>query len=771
MRYLFVLLFILSAISFTHAQVDWNNYDVDELNKFITIEVNKLRRKEKVDTLKYQPLLLNAAKDHSEYMLEKKILTHYQKNKKKKTPKNRVDFYGEQFASVGENVQVLTLNSIPKQLQKKGEPRTIDSYEWMAKILVLNWKNSPPHFANMIHPDYSGTLTAISIGSDGTVYACQLFSNEPFIHPKKNDALNFIYKPDKNTLSLDKVTSSNLRGAARVLDDGSIYFSSDSKKQLRKIVRNPWRSGIAADIVLKHQYVCGTNNAFNGKRGVRGIPMNPVFRKSFKEGENIFKKKVVSIYLGKVPEWIDDEYEINLTIVKKKRTLVNHKFFIIPLEFRLNLDMQPIIDAPFTQIIEVMRDTVTMNVSYAKSDITFNPDSLKQLLAPYHHEMNERSNVFIRGASSIEGTREINEKLYLKRAENISSVLVGLKIDSTKIKVAVAENFEDFRKDIKGTRFEFLNKWGDEELRKEINEKWSDSLEPILKHHRYATLTMQLEWNDTVGLDMERLTTLFNEAMGKSDVKKAGRIVDYVVYHIQKGALDAGQLQKFTLPETKTFVYQHFQKLLIEMTDSMPWKNSDFVESVYQLVLLNPSQKEVKTYYYWLLYNQTMNGFGFGYKDLFDNLIEQKNVDRVLASRMLVSIASVYDELLTFSGVEDAKEYLHASILPIYKRGELTDDENVLLAQYFYYFGYYSEVKSLLRRGISAQSSMDDIVTYLKIMHDDNMGLSEKQYFNLFVQVAEWKKEEFCTIFNSPKLNFQVMDDQNIKDLYCKKCR
>lgn len=179
MRYFVLCLFlVLNVCSFAQSEVDWSNYDADKLNAYITIEVNKLREKRKVDTLNYEPLLRNAAQDHSQYMLEKDVLTHYQKSKQKKTPKNRVDFYGKQFSVVGENVQMLTLNSVPKQFQKNGNPLTINSYELMAKILVLNWKNSPPHYKNMIHPDYSGTLTAISVGNDGTIYACQLLSKQ-----------------------------------------------------------------------------------------------------------------------------------------------------------------------------------------------------------------------------------------------------------------------------------------------------------------------------------------------------------------------------------------------------------------------------------------------------------------------------------------------------------------------------------------------------------------------------------------------------------------
>lgn len=772
MRIFFLVFFVFSS-SYAQQNVDWQNYDSDSLNRYITIEVNKLRDKKKVPPVVYQPLLSPAATDHSDYMLKKNILTHNQKITKKKTPKNRVDFYGGQFAVVGENVQVLTLNSIPKQFEKKGEPKTIETYELMAKILVLNWKNSPPHYENMIHPNFSGTVTSISVGTDGIVYGCQLLANEPFIHPKKDEALNYIYKSESSKPVYRTNPSLELKGMIVVGEDRSIYFSSHSKKGLKKHIRNFWGWGIAADIVLKSQYLCGTNNAFNGKKGVRGVPMNPLFRKSFGKGENKFKKDVVRIYLGQVPDWIDEEYEVNLTIVGKKRTIINHKFEVIPLEFKLDLTIQPVIAIPSTEITEIIRDTFTVDVLYGKSETELDSDSLRQLLSAHKEKMNTHSKVLIRGFASIEGIREINEKLYLKRAENLASILQEFQIDSNNIQVEVSENFKDFRNDIKGTSFEFLNELEDEELKKIINAKWSDSLEPILKQHRYAKLTLQFQWNDTIGLDVERLKQLFDDAKQKSDIKQVAAIFNYVAGNAQKGKLDSKLLNEFELSETKDFSYQLFQKLLAGYPDTLtqPWWNEEIVKSVYRLVLLNPRQSEVKTYYYWLLYNQAMEVPGSEIAgNIFRNLIVQKNIDATLKARMLVSLASKHDESLLYFGSQNVKEYLHKYIVPVYKKAGLSNDEMILMGQYLYYFGYYSDSKQLLRKGISEQSSIDDIVTYLKIMNDENMGLTRKHYFNLLVNVLEWKKEEFCTIFNSPQLNFQIMDDENIKKLYCENC-
>lgn len=762
------LFLLILCIPFSSvAQVDWKNYDIDSLNYYITIEVNKLRQKVKKKPLEYQPLLNPAAQDHATYMSQRKVLTHTQKLKPKKTPKNRIDFYGEQFETIGENVQFVTLNSVPKELQKKGEPKSLDSYELMAKTLVLNWKNSPPHYKNMIHPEFSGTTTIISVSEDGVIYACQLFGNEPFAHQKKNDALNYKYKLDKNNWK--STTKQSLNGTIQVLDDGSIYYSSSDKKSLKKLVRNPWRGGIAADIVLKSQYLCDKKNAFNGKRGVRGIPMNPVFRKNFRAGKNVFRRHGVRIYLGKVPEWINEEFEVNLTIVNKKRTFETHTFEQIPLEITLDLDIKPIVKIQPEIITETKKDTLLVTVSYEKSGIAFNPDSLKKQLSIYADKLNNQSKVTIQGFASIEGTQENNEKLYQKRAENIATVLRDFQIDSTKIKVEVAENFKAFRKDIKGTRFEFLNELNDEDLRTAVNEKWSDSLEPILKHHRYANLKLYLQWNDTV-VDTDRLKQLFDRAISVSDNDKAAAIFNFIIDKVHHKQLDKTILEQFQLPESKLFSYQQFQKLLIDVPNE-PWLDNNFIYSVYNLVELNPKQKQVKTYYYWLLYNQSLAGNGYSYNELFDGLLKQKNIDVELSTRMLISLGSRYDVALFFFGVEDKNEYYHRKLISFYKRAKLTDDEEILMAQYFYFFGYNDEAKSLLRKGISEKSSLKDIVTYLKIMRDSKMGLTEKQYFNLLKTVSEWKEEEFCTIFNSPNINFQIMDNDEIKALYCQKCR
>src|SRR5690554_415913 len=101
-RHLAILVFLVNAF-FCKAQTPLNNDNIDPgiLNKFIQKEINSLRKKAKVDPVNTEFALSFAAADHSVYMLTKKKLTHFQRLKVKKTPKNRVDFYGAQFNLVG----------------------------------------------------------------------------------------------------------------------------------------------------------------------------------------------------------------------------------------------------------------------------------------------------------------------------------------------------------------------------------------------------------------------------------------------------------------------------------------------------------------------------------------------------------------------------------------------------------------------------------------------------------------------------------------------
>lgn len=159
---------MLSA-GFLFSQESVRNLDDEKLN-----EVKDLRKKKRVDVLKNSTALSSSVIDHLNFMVKNNRLTHIQRwNNTKKTSKTRADFYESGFEIIGENVQYTSIKNIKEELKVN---RKVDNlYEALAKVLVENWKNSPPHYANMINSDYHYTYTEIKITETGRIYACQLF--------------------------------------------------------------------------------------------------------------------------------------------------------------------------------------------------------------------------------------------------------------------------------------------------------------------------------------------------------------------------------------------------------------------------------------------------------------------------------------------------------------------------------------------------------------------------------------------------------------------
>lgn len=126
----------------------------------------------------YNDTLYKAASDHAKYLKKIKKLSHFQKdNPKKKTPANRVAFYGLKNTDVAENVAYTFIQTTIKNGNSKEYINS--TYADVAGDLVTGWVNSPEHYANLINAEYSLTGVAVSFDkATKRIYAVQIFSSE-----------------------------------------------------------------------------------------------------------------------------------------------------------------------------------------------------------------------------------------------------------------------------------------------------------------------------------------------------------------------------------------------------------------------------------------------------------------------------------------------------------------------------------------------------------------------------------------------------------------
>lgn len=765
-----LLLLLIPACSFGQTPIkDITQIDHALLNQFILAEVNKIRKKEKAEPLENRQELLPAAQDHADYMRRKSKLTHIHRfNRYKKTPKNRVNFYGRQFALVGENVQLNNLHLEASPNDKKNPPLT--TYEKLARELVLSWKNSPPHFRNMIDPEFKSTYTALSVSANGEVYACQLFGGSVFKNTYEEQADSLNYKPESNqrcNFCKNRIPVGHVELGA----DSSIFFVYrtplrwPSYRESRMRLFNPWNDGLAADIVLKSQYPCDSADFFNGRRGVRGIPLPPVYRKDFHIG--IFQTYIL---LGKVPGYIKEDFEVNVTVVKNKRTCSNIIYNMIPSSYYVHIPLNFEIEAKDLTKTDYIPDTLTAALFFNKGAVEpVDTVMLQKLSAFLKANKGKIDRVNLEGYASIEGSAEANTHLYKQRAEYLSRILVANGIAEKQISLKVNENFADFREDVAGTAFADLATKTDIELKNALKDpELVKKLEPILAKHRYVHVSITSRDTVQMLVTKEMVQELFHQAVATKNRKLAAELQKAQFAYIRKGELRLSDLESIPIPvirENKQLL--HNRAVIRFLTDTLnPTRFDTLEKDLKQIRELDPTYKSVATSIaileYYRFCNHTLDLTGKAY---YKKIKGAKNVDKEIQARIILNFASGAD----WESRRKKKKY-YGKVKTYIPAARLNVEKTFELASYYSYFDQNDFAFNLVRNKIDETKNPQNLVYFLKLIHLTNVPITHDKYLSYFEKIRRYSGNQFCTFFNSPNLNFQILDDPDIKTIYCREC-
>lgn len=742
--------------------------DQELLNTHILREVNAYRKRARVDSLVLKSELSAPAGDHVAYMQDKQRLTHIQRFRKAtRTPKNRVNGYGYLFAEVGENVQLNSLNFGASPADKKHPP--VQTYEQLAANLVLSWRNSPPHYANMIRADFETTYTAIAVTATGQVYACQLFGGPMYVekYAGLNDTVHY------RAESFERCRWCRGRvplGTVSVTADSSIYFVFNTKlrrptyRGSRMRLFNPWNDGLAADIVLKSQYTCDSSSYFNGRAGVRGIPLPPVYKKDF----GLIGVFNTTIYLGKVPAYIDEEFEVNVTVIKNKRTCSNMMFHVIPAGFQVAIPLSFGFEPKDATVRQVSRDTLVQRLYFDKAQVTpVDTLGLQWISDLLRTHAGQIERIALIGFSSIEGSLAGNARLYAERANYLSDYLVARGIDSAKIHAEATENFADFRSDIIGTPYEKLGELSDAALKERLGDPvLLQELEPILRQHRYVEIQVLMQEMQEFRYTGALVNQLLSNYITRRNVRKCIEMQQIQYQLIRDGAMQLADLDEVDIPVEKRFLLplHHLAVLRFEIDSLNPDRYRRLEAELQHIYPLDSNKVRIRTSLAILAYyNYARGASGLRPKQYYKILRKKKHIDPVQKSRMLLNFASRTDwELDKPRYCRRVKKYI--------PKAKLDVDKTFELASYYAYFNMNQFAYQLTRYKIDNTENPEDLIFFLKLLYLTDVKVSRSEYIRYFKRIRTYSGAEFCTYFNSPALNFQILDDPEIKAIYCAEC-
>lgn len=754
----------------TKTPLDYSNLDHHVLNKHVLDEVNKLRKKAKVDFLENHTSLFEAAQDHAGYMMTTKKVGHKQREKLKKWPNLRLAFYGARFDRVGENVQLNNLNLESTERDRK-TPK-IKSYEKLAEVLVLAWKNSPEHYANMIHVDFSTTYTAVSIGSDGAVYACQLFAGKEY--EDKYAAQNPVvgYMPFSKWRCI-RCKNKQTGGSVFITEDSTIIYFAFHKKNTNLRWSNRWRDGIAADIVLKSQFDCEEGNYLNDRIGVTGIPLEPIYRKDFRKNGR-WRRNGVWIELGKIPSYIDEPYEVNLTVVNGKTTCKNIMYQNISTGYFLDVPIDYKLDSLSSRQPFRYKTEKSFSFEYPKNEAVLKSSNFEEFKSFVIEHLKDISSLRIVAYSSVEGRVEENEALHAARANQVLDILFRAGYDTSGVSYRVAENLTSFKKDVATTEYANLLALDYEELKERLlDESLQTALEPILKTHRTVEVVIDYYENDEKKYDREMLYSELSSAITDENNAEISRLQKIEYALAWEGEVGLSDVKGVKLPGTKqNLSLLHDRALLCYKIDSLnPERDNSLRRDLERLLEFKEKDKWLNTSLLILDYYQALNAHPKEMKRFFkDAAKDRKFVDKTTRARIVLNISAVHDWKSFRQKFSKSGDFLHDDAKKFIRDARLETDQVFNLASYYTFFEEFKFAYELTNRIVSKTDNPDNLIFFLKLIMLDETDVSRKKHLSYYKRIRDLTGEDFCDLFNSPGINFQVLEDKEIKEIYCEMC-
>ena len=756
--------------------VELKNFNVELFNQYVLQEVNKLRVRNRVDTLVPDPSLDQAGQDHADYMAENKQLTHFQKkNKLKVRPYDRVQYYGGTHDKVAENIQLVPLEF---KIEKSKNRLT---YEKLAKEIVDTWKKSSDHYRNMMNPNYAGVSHTYAL-KDGILYCCQVLASKPF-----DEAYNFqkgsvLHVKDKKPCGNCKRYQKKVNkdqghlGWYTVSNDSVYYHNTDvlagpNNKVRKGNIKRLFKANgaIAVDVIHQEQFNCSGIPSYHNSLYHDGYYIGYISKAKLKYDLDPTPHGV-TIFAGMLPAFRDTFYQVDFNLVKKWRPCMTgmtiyvnpdylqpQEYFTIP---------KPVVGDGSISVFDSVDVTIPFESGQTDEDTSiFHP--LITMLDSLEQESYKIRSIYFDGVASIEGTKQGNELLFKRRGEIIADYLCCY-YPNYKLESEFYEDFEDFQSGLVSMGIKDAINWDEDELRRYANahaREWR--IANLLDDTR--TSFIKIVYEDAIPLERGGYSLSVKRIQDLIDFKdhrQAEPLYKLLANQIIEGDYDKkDSLLSLKIPETKAFAKLNWYDFVLRLSvDNEPVAE----EKLTHLMDIEAIPRDWEFLEYRLMFN-IFNG---NENINVDDFAEVHSEIRVKRQKAWV------EALELIMGVENFR-YSDAMAAPILVNLALKKKFDVkktyFICQYLIKWGYSVEPYILLSKFARRSGQIPKLYKqYLKLAYFLGQFEKKKEWKKIrrvFFVLADNHPEEFCDLFKWHQMGVRALDVPDIAELFCDKCR
>lgn len=778
LRYSLVILFFgLHFLSFAQLNTafDPTNPNFSIIHKLFIQHLNQHRKAQGLSPLNTDEVLEAAAKDHSYYQFGLGQLTHIESIPGKKNPDDRVFFHGGNHDQVGENCLFTPV------INQEGKGLTCEE---IALEMFIQWKNSSSHYNNMIKPNY--TLTGLGLVYDNKnkrIFATQLFAQSKYI-PVFGNLENTntswgvgSYDEAKCTLHQDDEFLASIIGNYLSIRNDSVYIYYRDLEKVRRIISGE-KDGFALDILLREQFLCAPSHNLHASPVHDGLMLKPIYKAELFRNNKYGKVNEFLSFLGMLPKEIKGKnFSVSAILIKNGQRCRYTYPISIP-EGKLELvDIRPFWlyyegkVAPCHYVEEFI-----FKIPFEQGKSEFNQEQLDKALFAVKGYKPFIISAHIKSYASVEGTKQGNLALQQKRANELLHFTKPFLPANAKVNVSGAINYDLFRKQVKGTKWAYLEKLSESEIDKKLKSaKFLDSISRYLPDQRVATITIKVEVDFNENTPVEYLHTGLYYRIMNRDSLEARKIYNKMIRAYEQGKITPNELCRYQIPLDRKLAplinnylaawclsdsfftskpkMDYLMKAIDLLHDSKPFRYNVFLYCLKLWEKQNTLLMEVDALEQYV-------------KNLDPRYFSKEHIDNSLLNFYLLATPYFHNSR-KYSQMEYGLGVLKTKL----ETTSISEKDAIKLAKYFNRYFKFEWSTNVLKRYVlnKPNCSSEAFFTFLKTVTLYRSALNDDQFYMLMKQAPAKNRTEFCKWINES--DFQLLRDEKVKLLYCESCK
>jgi len=616
---------------------------------------------------------------------------------------------------------------------------------------------------------------------------------------------------------IKKINSKNIR---MFIKDDSVIVHFASLNESRNLFRNK-KDGLALEFIPFSYYT--NDSVYYGRPSRRneacifnGIVPKPFYKEQLhlliNQQQKERKNKRLVINFGKIPESIQDSlFEINLVLLNENKLHHIIRFYHQSGDFLFHPIQADTIFSDFhvrdTKIqFKPDYDTLIFKIYFDRNETGINDSVIKELINKLDAGNYKPYFGIITAYASVEGPEDRNKSLYLQRAENLLNIIHKEYADSFPLFVHTKENWDLFKKQLYNTKYDFLKDTSEEFVKKFLSlEQPLKDLDTRLDKQRYVNLYLIKEEILTeekliqyavenyikTFYQIKKRFTKGNQFITKIEKEKLSSLEHYFFSSIVEGKLDIQILD--TLPTLFPYKDNYSEKDKYRQLEYDRIKfylhyNKDLPLTIkYKLLSWLVQQKDPELFpafnYFimtidkryrdqLLVYDRIDMDFLAELKNNLDKFNPEDSTIVVDEFRLFYHVATLLLSYIEdpFADFSKHKNSLRA-VYRYYSDTTLTEKERFQAAKFLMLFEANQYALNILTDLYTTTQDKEIIRAYL-ILYYSRPEFTEPETFRFLFECAETlSKDEWCKLFTeSIRINFQVLDYEIIRDLYCDQC-